>query len=346
MKKNKKILLLLITVLAINLFYPTKNAKAKALLINYDLTEGVNVRESANERDNSNIIGGIDYPDIYEIKGEDGDYYQVEFDGKKAYVGKYWFHILDDIKALNDSTIYKNADEKSEKIATVKKDDKLILVDFDENKDYIKVKKDGKKGFVKLKDFDLSKKEDKKLDKIKDKYKKIYDSINRYMDYLQRNNLSLYPTDSENYEKENINRTYPEDIENSEVEYIYYTVDNDDIGKSAYNFATNFLGNPYVFGGSDLLNGIDCSGFTMQVYNEFGISLPHYAQSQSNYGKTISLGDEVAGDLVFFGSSLSNITHVAIADGQGGIIHAANPRAGIITSTIGNPILIKRLIEN
>lgn len=350
MKKSKKILVLLTTALSFGIFSPIEKSEAKSLIINYDLTEGVNVRDEDSDDDNSNIVGGIDYPDIYEIKGETEDYYKIEYDGKKAYVGKYWFHVLDDIKALKDTDLYEKADEKSKKILDIKKADSLTLVDFDENKDFIKVKKDDKEGFVKIKDFDLSKKDEKDLDKLKDKYKKIYDSIKRYMDYLKRNGLSLYP-EGEKSESSEISKIYPEDSyeespATNEVEYIYYTVDDGDIGKSAYNFATKFLGNPYVWGGEDLVNGIDCSGYTMQVYGQFGISLPHLAQAQSNYGKTVALGEEEAGDLVFYGTSLSNITHVAIADGQGGIIHAAGERYGIITSSIGNPIIIKRLVEN
>ena len=170
------------------------------------------------------------------------------------------------------------------------------------------------------------------------------------MDYLDRNNLSLYPINEKDKAKENeIVRNYVVDEpkeKTEEVEYIYYTVSGDDIGSQAYNFATKFIGNPYVWAGTSLTNGVDCSGFTQQVYKEFGISLPHFAQSQADYGKTIKLGEEKAGDLVFYGTSLSNITHVAIADGQGGIVHAANPRSGIITSGIGNPTIIKRLIED
>lgn len=352
MKKNKKILVILTTVLSFGIFSPIQKSEAKSLVINYDLTEGVNVRKDDSDKDDSNILGGIDYPDIYEIKGETEDYYKIEFEGKKAYVGKYWFHILDDIKAIKDTKIYEKMDEKSKEISDVKKDEQITLVNFDENKDFVKVKKGDKEGFVKISDFDLSKKDDKDLDKLKNKYKQIYESIKRYMDYLDRNGLTLYPEDTKEEDKNSeITRIYPEEEyeespQKEEIEYIYYTVDGNDIGKSAYNFATKFLGNPYVWGGIDLVNGIDCSGFTMQVYNEFGIGLPHLAKAQANYGETVALGEEKAGDLVFYGTSMSNITHVAIADGFGGIIHAANPRAGIITSSIGNPIIIKRLIED
>lgn len=349
MRKNKKIILLLSGLISLQLFTPTKVSKAKSLLINYDLAEGVNVREKKSFADDSKILGGIDYPDLYEIKDSDKDWYKIDFNGKDGYVSKVWFHELDDIKAIKDGKIYEKADDKSKEISTFKEKEKIDLVNFDSNTNFVKVKKGEKIGFAKIDSFDLSKKDQKDLDKLKDKYKKIYDSVKRYMDYLDRNNLSLYPVDEKEKSEENdIVREYVEDEpeENTEeIEYVYYTVSGDDIGSQAYNFATNFIGNPYVWGGTSLTNGVDCSGFTQQVYGKFGIGLPHFAQSQADYGKTIRLGEEKAGDLVFFGTSLSNITHVAIADGQGGIVHAANPRDGIITSGIGNPIIIKRLIE-
>ncbi|MBS5988782.1 SH3 domain-containing C40 family peptidase [Anaerococcus hydrogenalis] len=354
MRKNKKIIILLSGILAFQFFAPKTRAHAKGLIINYDITEGVNIRESGSSSNNSKIIGGIDYPDVYEIKEEDNDWYKIDFKDKEGYVGKSWFYVLDDVKTLDKGKIYEKADEKSKEVSDFKKDEKLILVNF-ADKDFIKVKKGDKTGFIKIDKSDLSKKDSKNLDKIKDKYKKIYYSIKRYMDYLDRNNLSLYPVDEKNKEVQGeINRIYQENDSNNqayddsgnEVEYVYYAVDGDDIGSKAYNFATNFIGNPYVWGGTSLTNGVDCSGFTQQVYGKFGIGLPHFAQSQADYGKTVNLGEEKAGDLVFFGTSMSNITHVAIADGQGGIVHAANPRDGIITSGIGNPIIIKRLIED
>ena len=348
MRKNKKIILLISSIIFVQLFTLNK-ANAKALLINYDLTEGVNVTDKPSGEDGMKFVGGIDYPDLYHIKGEKDNCFEIEFKGKTAYTEKAWYHILDDIKAIKDGKIYEKADENSKEISSFKEKEKIDLVDFDSNTSFVKVKKGDKTGFAKIDSFDISKKDQKDLDKLKGKYKKIYDSIKRYMDYLDRNNLSLYPVDEkEKAEDNDIVREFVEDEpeENTEeVQYVYYTVSGDDIGSQAYNFATNFIGNPYVWGGTSLTNGVDCSGFTQQVYGKFGIGLPHFAQSQADYGKTIRLGEEKAGDLVFFGTSLSNITHVAIADGQGGIVHAANPRDGIITSGIGNPIIIKRLIE-
>ena len=95
-------------------------------------------------------------------------------------------------------------------------------------------------------------------------------------------------------------------------------------------YALQFVGNRYVWGGTSLTNGVDCSGFTMQIYARFGISLPHHAASQPGYGKKIKASEARPGDLFFYGSG--GIGHVGIYIGGGQIVHAANKRSGIIIS--------------
>ena len=95
-------------------------------------------------------------------------------------------------------------------------------------------------------------------------------------------------------------------------------------------YALQFVGNRYVWGGTSLTNGVDCSGFTMQVYARFGIGLPHHAASQPACGKRISAAQARPGDLFFYGSG--GIGHVGIYIGNGQIVHAANRRSGIIIS--------------
>ena len=169
MRKNKKIILLLSTLISFQLFAPTNTSKAKSILINYDLAEGVNVREKQSFADDSKILGGIDYPDFYEIKEENGNWLKINFEGKDGYVAKIWFHILDDMKAIKNGKIYEKADEKSKEISNFKKKEKIDLIDFDSNKNFVKVKKGDKIGFAKIDNFDLSKKDEKDLNKIKDK---------------------------------------------------------------------------------------------------------------------------------------------------------------------------------
>jgi cell wall-associated NlpC family hydrolase len=100
---------------------------------------------------------------------------------------------------------------------------------------------------------------------------------------------------------------------------------------SLVQYALQFVGNPYVWGGTSLTNGVDCSGFTMQVYAHYGISLPHHAASQPAYGRRISASQAQPGDLFFYGSG--GIGHVGIYIGNGQIVHASNPRSGIKISS-------------
>ena len=114
------------------------------------------------------------------------------------------------------------------------------------------------------------------------------------------------------------------------------------------NYAMKFLGNPYVWGGTSLTRGADCSGFTMSVMKNFGISLPHYSGSQANSGTRIKSSQMKPGDLIFYGSSRGRINHVAMYIGNGQIIHAASRRSGIKISTWNyrTPVCIVDVIGN
>ncbi len=99
------------------------------------------------------------------------------------------------------------------------------------------------------------------------------------------------------------------------------------------NYATQFLGNPYVWGGTSLTNGADCSGFTMSVMSHFGVSLPHHSGSQAGAGRSISSSEMRPGDLIFYTNSGGTINHVALYIGNGQVCHASNARDGIKIST-------------
>lgn len=99
------------------------------------------------------------------------------------------------------------------------------------------------------------------------------------------------------------------------------------------SYSMQFLGNPYVWGGTSLTRGADCSGFTMQIMKHFGISLPHYSGDQAKRGKRIKSSEMRPGDLIFYGNSRGTINHVAMYIGNGQIIHAASRRSGIKIST-------------
>ena len=97
-------------------------------------------------------------------------------------------------------------------------------------------------------------------------------------------------------------------------------------------YAKQFLGNPYVYGGTSLTNGADCSGFTMRIFEHFGIDTGRSSRDQAAKAKEISINDIQPGDLLFYANG-DYINHVALYIGGGQIIHASNSKTGIIIST-------------
>ena len=112
-------------------------------------------------------------------------------------------------------------------------------------------------------------------------------------------------------------------------------------GSSVVDYATQFVGNPYVWGGTSLTNGADCSGFVQSVYSNFGVSLPRTSYEQQNAGTEVSYADAQPGDLICYGG------HVAIYMGGGKIVHASNSRDGIKISndaTYRTILSVRRLV--
>ena len=100
-------------------------------------------------------------------------------------------------------------------------------------------------------------------------------------------------------------------------------------GYQASVYAQRFVGNRYVWGGTSLTHGTDCSGFTMSVYRKFGYRIPRTSREQSTYGKRVSFSNLRPGDLLFYTHGTGRVNHVAMYIGSGRIVHASNPRTGI-----------------
>lgn len=120
-----------------------------------------------------------------------------------------------------------------------------------------------------------------------------------------------------------------------------------DVRVDLVQYAKQFVGNPYVWGGTSLTNGADCSGFTMSIYKKYGVSLPHHAASQAQLGTKVSLGEAKPGDLVFYAKN-GSINHVAIYIGNGQVIHASSPKTGIKISGVNyrTPACVRRFLSN
>mgnify|MGYP002626230760 CR=1 FL=1 len=114
---------------------------------------------------------------------------------------------------------------------------------------------------------------------------------------------------------------------------------------SILQYAAQFIGNPYVWGGTSLTNGADCSGFVQSIYAQYGYELPRTAAEQSRDGTQIAVEDALPGDLIFYGNE-TGIYHVVIYAGDGQTIEAKSTRAGIVASEVsGSAVWAVRVID-
>ncbi len=106
-----------------------------------------------------------------------------------------------------------------------------------------------------------------------------------------------------------------------------------DVRVDICQYAKEFIGNPYVWGGTSLTKGADCSGFVMKVFQKYGVKLPRNSRSQANCGTTIKVAEAKPGDLIFYAKG-KTINHVAIYLGNGQVVHASSPKTGIKISNV------------
>jgi len=118
-----------------------------------------------------------------------------------------------------------------------------------------------------------------------------------------------------------------------------------DIQMEICEYARQFVGNPYKWGGTSLTKGADCSGFTLSVFANYGVSLPHSSRAQANCGTRVDLSEVQPGDLIFYGGK--NIHHVAMYIGNGQIVHAQSAKTGIRVSSMyyNTPTRAARVLE-
>lgn len=112
------------------------------------------------------------------------------------------------------------------------------------------------------------------------------------------------------------------------------------LGRAVADYGLQFLGNPYVYGGTSLTNGADCSGFTQAVYRKFGYNLPRSSTEQRSVGREVSYADAQPGDLICYAG------HIAIYIGNGQIVHASTPKTGIKigTATYRTILSVRRIV--
>ena len=162
--------------------------------------------------------------------------------------------------------------------------------------------------------------------------------IKNYLEFYDNNNKSLIKV----VVNENHKNLDNEIEENNNIDEVYETnqiVENENnvIPDSKYisvsEYAQQFIGNPYVYGGTSLTEGTDCSGFVMKIYEQFGVKLPRTARDQATVGNGVSIENAQPGDIVSYGYN-GIVSHSAIYIGNERIVHAATPKDGITTASV------------
>lgn len=179
-----------------------------------------------------------------------------------------------------------------------------------------------------------------------------YEQVSDYTDYYEE---PVYEEEDYSYEEtpvieqsyeeesEDYSNDYVEEDYEQEEEVTYSETTSSGDGSYIVDYAKQYVGNPYVYGGNSLTNGVDCSGFTQQVFGDNGISLARTAADQSQGGQDVSMDDLQAGDLLFYDNG-GYVGHVAIYCGDGTVVHASNEKTGITISDANyrTPVSAKR----
>jgi len=282
-------------------------AKLIENLVVAEANEYVNIRSIPSEK--GKILGKLYDNSIGEILGEENGWYYIRSGNVTGYVKASFCITGEEARTLAEEVgtrlaivncdglyVRKEASVDSEVLRMVAMKDELLVLD--EQQDWVKVDVEEGFGWVAREYVEL-----------KTEY------IHAESREEEKSRLTKEREARERARKAAIKKAASD---------LVITGDNE-MGVAVAEYAIQFVGNPYVWGGTSLTEGADCSGFVMKVYEEFGVSLPHYSGSQRRQGYAVKGGLKNAqpGDLICYSG------HVAIYIGDGKIVHAASEKSGI-----------------
>jgi len=285
------------------------NDEAKLIenLVIAEANEYVNIRSISSEK--GKILGKLYDNSIGELLGEENGWYYIRSGNVTGYVKASFCITGEEARTLAEEVgtrlaivncdglyVRKEASVDSEVLRMVAMKDELLVLD--EQQDWVKVDVEEGFGWVAREYVEL-----------KTEY------IHAESREEEKSRLTKEREARERARKAAIKKAASD---------LVITGDNE-MGVAVAEYAIQFVGNPYVWGGTSLTEGADCSGFVMKVYEEFGVSLPHYSGSQRRQGYAVKGGLKNAqpGDLICYSG------HVAIYIGDGKIVHAASEKSGI-----------------
>lgn len=337
----------------------TREAKIKKeQIVIAEVSNYLNIRSKASE--NSKIVGKLYKDAIGTIIKEKNGWYQIKSGSVTGYVKGDYVLVGDEAR--------KKADKVGERLATVttttlklreKASTESAVLTLIGEGDELNVKKETK-NWVKVK-------LDKYTGYVSKDYVEVY-TVNQHAESIEEERIRLEQEEARRRQElaqqqaANNNATHTSNggnsTSNSSANKGSSTSNsssnsssgsnssttspgNKSLGQQIANYALQFKGNPYVYGGTSLTNGADCSGFVMSVYRKFGISLPRTSGAQASSGRRVSsIANAQPGDLIAYSG------HIGIYIGNGRLVHASSPRTGIIVSNVNyRPIKsIRRIV--
>jgi len=305
-----------------------------AELTGYSTANELNIREKANTK--SDILAEINAGDSVEILGSSDDWYKVKADDTTGYVKKIYISTENVAYAKeNKLNVRKEADGDSDSLMKLSLGDQVTVLS--ESGKWTRVQADGKIGYVKSSHLTYQLTAYCKGSGVNVRIGLSADA--KSMDKLnQGDEMTVLAKVTDKYKVR-----YNGKIGYIAEDYITFDETEGAGGVAVVEYAKKFLGNRYVYGGTSLTNGTDCSGFTMGVYRHFGYSLPRTSSAQRSAGtKVASLSQAKPGDLICYSG------HVAIYMGNNKIIHASNAKDGIKIShnaSYRNIVAIRRIMN-
>mgnify|MGYP000034470389 FL=1 len=329
-----------------------KKAEDEDILIIAQVNDYVNIRSTPGT--DGEIVGKLYNNSVGSLIGKSGDWYQMKSGSVEGYVKAEYFKSGDEAKQI--------ADEVGKKVATVNTETLKVrseadleasvlglvpggeeLSVMDEENGFVKVSIEEGDGWV-SKDYVIVATEYVTAESVEEERARLAEEQKAKEDARRaaqaaEERLREKEKAREKKAQESAQNSAPAEAPKEEAVPAPVSTGSG-LGQSVADFAVQFVGNPYVYGGTSLTNGADCSGFVMSVYKNFGVSLPHSSSADRHVGYNVgSLANAQAGDLVCYSG------HVGIYIGNGRIVHASTAATGIKISDANyrTPVAVRRI---
>ena len=302
-----------------------------------NVTEGSFVYVRTQPDTNSDYAGKLYSKGCATVTGESGDFYQITSGDVSGYVSKQYLTVGDQAAidaasrktaTVTAVTLYVRSQPTTESsvLTMVPETDDLTVTD-DSTKDsgWVQVDSEAGTGYVSTQYVTLSTQYSYAESKASEQQRIAQEQAEREAAQKAAEKAKAEKAAKEKAAKA---KSSSSSSKSSSSSTKTYAAAGSGSGSSVVSYASQFVGNRYVYGGTSLTNGTDCSGFVMGVYRAFGVSLPHSSAAMRSVGYGVSTSEMQAGDIVCYSG------HVGIYAGNGTIVNASNPRSGITYTNV------------